>query len=340
MTSRDRMLKTLAHEDTDVVPIFPKIAFSNVIAAKGITVRDFMTDAAKMAEATMAAQKLFGWDAVALHTDIGSEGKALGSVYEQPVNAPSHIVKYLLDDIGECGKIVVPDPHRTAPMKTVIEAVKIVKEKIGQEVYVQAWTNGPLNVASQILKLDELLIAVYDDPDALHLVLERCLETAVVYARALAEAGADAVAFGHAMASTSVISRKQYEEFALPYEKELISAIHQVGAAAITHICGNTEPIIDLIAQNGSDIIDFDHVCRIDVLREKAPDKIFRGNIDPALLALGTQEEVCEAVKVLMAADGRSGRFILGSGCEVALNTPVENLNAFVQAGREFGKLG
>ena len=137
-----------------------------------------------------------------------------------------------------------------------------------------------------------------------------------------------------------MISRKQYEEFALPYEKELISAIHQAGATAITHICGNTEPIIDLIAQTGCDIIDFDHVCQIEALREKAPNAIFRGNIDPALLALGTEDDVYEAVKALIAADGRSGRLILGSGCEVALNTPIENLHAFVRAGREFGKLG
>ncbi len=338
MTSRQRILRTLAHESTDYIPIYPKIAFSNVIAAKHVTVKDFMSDPAKMAEATMAAQKLFGWDAVALHTDIGSEGKALGSVYEQPVNEPSHIVKYLLDDIGEYEKIAVPDPHFTEPMKTVIEAVKTVKQQIGKDVYVQAWTNGPLNVASQVLKLDDLLIAIYDDPDTLHLLLERCLETAVVYAKALVDAGADAVAFGHAMASTSVISRKQYEEFAFPYEKELISAIHQAGAAAITHICGNIEPIIDLICQNGSDIIDFDHVCRLDALREKAPGAVFRGNIDPALLALGTRDEVRDVVKTLIERDGRSGRLILGTGCEVALNTPTENLHAFVQAGREFGR--
>lgn len=177
-----------------------------------------------------------------------------------------------------------------------------------------------------------------DRPDTLHLLLETCAQTAIVYAKALAEAGADAIAFGHAMASPSVISRGQYKEFAAPYETRLIAAIHEAGAKAITHICGNIEPVADLIAQTGPDIIDFDHMCNIDVLKEEAPEAVFRGNIDPALLALGTPEQVRERVKELLAT-AEQGMLILGTGCEVALNTPAENLHAFVKAGRDFGAL-
>jgi len=333
------MFAILQGREADFVPIFPKIAFSNVLACHGMTVREYMTDSACMARAVIGAQELFGWDTLAFHTDIGSEGHALGSLYEQPEHGPSQLTKYLLNDIADYEKIVTPDPNVALPMKTVIDAVKIAKREKGSDAFIQAWTNGPLNIASQVLRIDSLLTEMLDNPEALHLLLERCLATGLVYAKALVSAGADAIAFGHAMASSSVISKEHYTEFALPYEKRLVAAIHKEGAVAITHICGNIVPIVGLISENGSDIIDFDHVCDFGTLNQSAPEKIFRGNISPELLAFGTEEQIDENVKRLLMTGGKTRKLILGSGCEIALNTPINNLHAFVKAGRNYGKL-
>ncbi|MGE5614846.1 MAG: uroporphyrinogen decarboxylase family protein [Bacillota bacterium] len=337
MNSRERVQAVLDGRQPDMTPIFPKISFANIIACDGMRVIDYMTDPECMARACIEAYRFFGWDAVSLHTDIGSEGMALGSEYLRPENSPSEIKRHLMKTIDEYELVKVPDPRTTEPMKTVIKATELVSQRIGKEAYVIAWTNGPLNVASQVVPLDELLVGLLTDPRTVHELLRRCTEVAVTYAKELIKSGADAIAFGHAIASSTVISRAHYEEFALHYEKQLISAIHDNGARAITHICGNIAPIVDLINENGSDIIDFDHVCNIRELRAKALKKVFRGNINPTLLAVGTPAEIRQAVKELLAEVDDKSKFILGSGCEVTLNTPKENLQAFVEAGREFG---
>ncbi|MDO5424238.1 MAG: uroporphyrinogen decarboxylase family protein [Eubacteriales bacterium] len=340
MNARERILAVFAGEQPDTTPIFPKIAFANVLACEGMTVREYMTDPKCMARACISAYRKFGWDGVSIHTDISSEGKALGTIYEQPENAPGILKKYLLNDISEVDKVKVPDPYTTEPMKTVIEAIRIVKREIGEEAFIMGWTNGPLNVAGQLYNLDELLVTLLEEPEEVHVLLEKCTEVACTYAAAMIEAGADMIAYGHATASQNVISKNCYLEFALPYEQKLVRAIHDHGAKACTHICGNIEKIVDVIAQNGSDVIDFDHVCDIDRLRSVVPDKIYRGNVDPALFALGTPEEIRETVRALLAQEGTKKKFFLGSGCEINTNTPVENLKAFVEAGRAFGKCG
>ncbi len=337
MTSRERILAVLNGDTPDMVPIVPKIAFSNVITCDDMNVRQYMTDPAKMAEACITAYRRCGWDGVSIHTDIGSEGAAIGSIYEQPENEPSKLVKHLIELPDEYEQIVVPDPLTTAPMCTVIEAIKRVKAEIGEESYIISWTNGPLNVASQALPLDELLMGIITDPEDVHKLLKRCLAVSIAYAKELVKAGADAIAFGHATASSTVISRAQYEEFALPYETELIAAIHEAGAKAITHICGNIVPIVDLIAKNGSDVIDFDHECDIALLKEKAPNKVFRGNVAPVTLALGSTDDIKKEVQDLLCNPAAASGILLGSGCEINLNTPLENLMAFVKYGREFG---
>jgi len=340
MNSRERVLAVLDGCKPDMIPIFPKISFANTIVCDDMRVIDYMTDPECMARACISAYKRFGWDAVALHTDIGSEGMALGSVYTRPENSPSEIKKFLLESIEDYEMVKVPDPRNVEPMKTVIRATELVSQQIGKEAYITAWTNGPLNVASQVVRLDELLVGLITDPETVHELLSRCTDVAIAYARELIKSGAEAIAYGHATASSTVISRAHYEEFALPYEKKLVEAIHREGAKAITHICGNIKPIIDLIVQNGADVIDFDHICSIKELREKAgPDVVFRGNINPTLLAMGTPDQIKQKVKELMEQLDGNSNFILCSGCEVALNTPLENLEAFVQAGREFGIL-
>lgn len=337
MNARERIEAVLAGEKPDTTPIFPKIAFANAVFCEGVTVKDYMTDPGSMAKAALNSYHKFGWDGVALHTDISSEGKALGSVYQQPEHTPPILKKYLMDDIWDLDRVKLPDPYTTESMKTVVEAVRMVRREIGEETYILGWTNGPLNVASQIYNLDELLMALIEEPEASHALLERCTQVACVYAEALIEAGADMIAYGHATASSNVISKNCYLEFALPYEKKLVQCIHNHGAKAVTHICGNIEPIVDAIAQNGADVIDFDHVCDVNVLREKAPDKIFRGNINPVLFAEGTPGVMEEAVKALLEKEGTRSKFFLGSGCEINLTAREENLQAFVKAGRMYG---
>lgn len=337
MNSRERIEAVLAGERPDTTPIFPKIAFATARFCEGMTVKDYMTDPKSMAKSVIHAYHRFGWDGVALHTDISSEGMALGSIYEQPQDAPPILKKYLLDDIGEIDKVKVPDPYTACSMKTVIEAVRLVKQEIGREAYLLGWTNGPLNVAAQIFNLDELLVALIEEPEKVHALLERCTEVACAYAEALIDAGADMIAYGHATASSNVISKNYYLEFALPYEKKLVQTIHDHGAKALTHICGNIEGIVDAISQNGADVIDFDYVCDIDALKEKVPDKIFRGNINPVIFAEGTPEEMEEAVRSLLSQKGTDTNFFLGSGCEINLTAKEENLQAFVEAGRKYG---
>lgn len=341
MNSKQRVEAQLRGETPDYVPIVPKIAFANVIVCPGMTVRDYMTSGANMAEACMTAYRTFGWDGVSLQTDIGNEGKALGSVYRQPENAPSQMVKPLLASVApeELEKVHMPDICRTEPFSIVLDAVKRVAAEIGEEAYVIAWTNGPLNVASQLLGINELLPALIESPNEVWMLLEKCTDVACAYARELVSAGAQAIAFGHATASTDLISPADYRTFALPFEKKLVKAIHEAGAVAITHICGNILPIIDDIRQNGSEVIDFDHICELDKLMERAPDRIFRGNIDPAMLAVGTPAAIQEQVEKLLRIKGAAGRLLLGSGCEINTNTPIANLHAFVEAGRKYGRI-
>lgn len=334
MTGKERIYAVLQGRKPDFIPVFPKISFATAQCA-GYTVGQYMSDPSAMSQSVLAACEKFGWDGVGITTDISLDGMALGSQYQLNEDAPYTLKKRLLNSLEEADQIVIRNPWDCPGYGTVLRATQETVQKAGDRIFVQAWCNGPLNVSSQLYDLQELLMDTIDDPEGVHHLLEICTQAAISQARELIRTGADAVAFGHATASPNVISRNAYCEFALPYEKRIIDAIHEEGGIAITHICGKIETIVDKIAENGSDIIDFDSANDIQVLLEKTGGKkVFRGNIAPVLFTEGTPEEIKKAVKDLLDRDGGSGKLLLGSGCEVNLNTPAENLQAFMEAAR------
>ncbi len=60
------------------------------------------------------------------------------------------------------------------------------------------------------------------------------------------------------------------------------------------------------------------------------------GNLNPVeVLWRGTPEEVATAARQAIADAGQDGGLILGSGCEVPVPAPQEDLHAMIAAARE-----
>lgn len=335
MLPRERIYAVLAGKTPDCVPLFPKISFATSQWIPQMSVIDYMSNAQAMADALLTSAQRFHYDGIGVTVGICNEGMALGSQYEALTSALPKLTRYLLTDVSQWQAVPCPNPHTTEPLHTILQAISLLHQA-NSGLFLTAWCNGPLNIASQLLPLEDLLCGMLEDPESTHALLQQCTNFACRCAKAMIAAGADGISIGHATASCTVISPTFYQEFALPYEKQIVNAIHQAGGVAITHICGNIMPIASYIAQNNSELIDCDHMCNpIDVLQNTG--KVIRGNIDPALLAGGTPKEVYEAAKQLLLEAKHTKRFLLGSGCEINLGTPAENMEALARARHDYG---
>jgi uroporphyrinogen decarboxylase len=60
------------------------------------------------------------------------------------------------------------------------------------------------------------------------------------------------------------------------------------------------------------------------------------GNLDPVKIFLqSTPNEVAESTRSLKESMKDTENFILSSGCDILINTPLENIEAFMKAARE-----
>ena len=158
-------------------------------------------------------------------------------------------------------------------------------------------------------------------------------ENAKAWIRLQIEAGAGFFDIGDAVCSQ--IGERLYREMVKPFHRELFSEIHALGSYARIHICGNITKLIPHLIEIDADIIDVDCMVELkpeyfDLLR---PGQFFCGNVDPVqVIRFGTPELIRAKVEELKALDRGRGKIALAGGCEIPLDTPVENYLAFRDA--------
>jgi uroporphyrinogen decarboxylase len=335
------MLAVLAGRTPDRIPVFPNIHFGTARFG-GATIREFATDAATNAQCLVKACREFGYDAVKVGCDVAVEGEAVGSVLEYPEdNIPSMKVPFLQEP--EIGRLRVPDPCKDGRMPVFVESTALVSQAIGREAFVTSLIVGPMNCASQIRGLQNLLMDFYDRPEFVEELLDFAVQVELAYGKALIEAGAEGIVLGEALCSPSVISPSFYREFVVARQKELVRGLRAAGARhVVLHICGNIKKILAGCVETGADILDLDWMMNVSEVLDT--DEIRRagvtvcGNLNPAgvLLSKNPEEVVCEA-RQLIEENRDRGRFILSSGCNIHPDSVPDNLRAMVEAADRYG---
>jgi len=105
------------------------------------------------------------------------------------------------------------------------------------------------------------------------------------------------------------------------------------------HICGNAMPMLADMASCGADVLELDHQVELgQACRIVEPEAAIWGNLDPVgVLARGTVDDVQRATKRVLETIATAGRrrFVLSSGCTLAMETPAENLHALIRGGAD-----
>jgi uroporphyrinogen decarboxylase len=140
------------------------------------------------------------------------------------------------------------------------------------------------------------------------------------------------------LASGSVISADHYREFALPSEAEVVRYLHRYDLDVVLHICGDTNPIINLMPESGADLLSIDRIG-LDTAIARAGDRCrIIGNFDTTAILLSQPQEVADSVAAMVAAGKPCPKgFVAATGCEVPVEAPQENVRAFVRAAKEVG---
>jgi MtaA/CmuA family methyltransferase len=294
----------------------------------GVPYGQYALDYRKLAEAQIRTAEHFGFDFVSGISDPGREAADCGAAVHFFEDQPPAIdeARALLRDKTVLAALKQPDPLGGGRMHDRIQGVALMKERVGNDLIIEGWVEGPCAESADLRGINTLMMDFFDDEDFVRDLFAFTTDMAISFAKAQIDAGADLIGVGDAAAS--LIGPELYEEFVLPQEKRLCEAIHQAGAAARLHICGNITDSLGYIRHAGFDIIDLDYMVDVATARrELGETPILLGNIDPVSVVRNqTPEKIEAALAECYRAAGE--RYIVGAGCEIPRGTPYEKVKA------------
>ncbi len=334
MNSRERVF---AHLDGKPVDCFPCLPITMMFAADLIGRRylDYATDYRVLAEGQLRVAETFDFDYVNTMSDPAVEASDCGAAIKYYPGQPPAIdeANALLRDKSQLAKLKIPEPAKSRRMSNRIQAVALLKQRVGGDKMVEGWIEGPCAEGADLRGINNLMLDFFDDPGFIRDLFEFVVQMELEFAKAQVAAGAEVIGIGDAAAS--LVGPKFYDEFVWPYEKKMVDGVHALGARTRLHICGNTRPLLEGMGRLRCSFVELDSLAPMSEGREKmGPAQVLLGNIDPVrVLRAGTPAAIYEAVGECHRQAGN--RFMVGAGCEVPRDTAPANLKALVRYSRE-----
>jgi len=324
MSSYERVMNRLEGKPVDKIP---NMNIVMAFAAKqiGATLKEFVLDHNVLVESKLFCAEKFGIDTVSTISDPMREAHGFGAKIIFPENDNPYCREHLITDLSQISQLKPVNPLDNERMLDRIKAVELFKRHVKGKIPIIGWVEGALAEAADLRDISLVMMDLMMEPNKMHELFEIISQQQKLFAKEQVLAGADFIGVGNAAAS--LIGPQLYEEFCLKYDTEIVNYVHSLGAKVKLHICGNTEPILHLLAKTGADIFDVDHMVNFEkaVKAFKGTNTVANGNLDPVThLLQGNQASIVEStLSCLKVADERT---LISGGCEIPINTPEENL--------------
>lgn len=337
MTSRERFTAAIKGEPVDRLPVISVCQHATYEQMEKLDSYwpDALHDAKLMARLASGAHSILGFDAVRIPFCQTHEAEAFGAVLKNGGKTGLPSIDEHPNHVGDT--VEFPEDFLSrGRIPKLIEAIKILKDTVGDKAIVMGGIIGPFSIGSMFVEVTDFLMASFKKPDSIVPFIELGERAGTMLAKAMIDAGADVIVVEDMMASLDMISPKIYRQLAAPYSKK---QFEQLSVPTIIHICGKLDNIMVDIAKTGCTAISVEPVVNVPAALEKFKAEGITtpliGGVDPVhTLFSGGADQVKQEVKDAIA----KGFSMLSPGCAVPPATNTANLTAMVEAASEANK--
>lgn len=224
-------------------------------------------------------------------------------------------------------------------ISTIWKGTKIMHDMIGDKITIGVTAFGPFTYAGGMMGVENLMAKSVENPEWAKRVIDFACKMQMAYYTPLLEEGAiHVVSIADPMTSPWLISRKHYEQFALPALQKVIPYYKSKGASVWLHICGNHEPDKrwELYPQSGATHFLCDWKFNLAYAKSTLGKKMcISGNIDPVEHFDQNQRDPLEVAKECIQAGAPGGGYIITAGCDLPPQIPLEKIRGVNQLAKK-----
>lgn len=306
------------------------------IELNGHTVRQAVSNGRVHYEAVLTLAKRYSTVAAATIMDLTTEAEAFGAEIAFSDDAVPAVVGHPLADVAAISRLEVPSLSAgriPAYLKANLLAARSITDRP-----VFAGCIGPFSLAGRLYDMSELMMLIYENPDAAHQLLSKCTMFIKKYCQALEQTGVGGVMMAEPAAG--LLSDTDCQTFSSDYVRHIVEQVQSDHFLVVLHNCGNTGHCTRAMVSTGAAAFHFGNKCLMEeVIREVPPTALAMGNVDPvSVFKDGTPQLMRSTVLQLLEKMRAYPNFVLSSGCDTPPHTPQANVEAFFDALNEWNE--
>jgi uroporphyrinogen decarboxylase len=322
--------------ESKVKKAMPVLSFPS-IQLLNISVIDLISDSRNQAMGMKLIADRVNSAAAASMMDLSVEAECFGSNIKYSEDEVPTVVGGIIKTREEAEALKVPEVGcgRTG---VYIEAIKQALDLI-KDRPVFAGVIGPFSLAGRLMDVSEAMLYCYDDPDMVHILLEKVTDFIIEYCKAYKAVGANGVFMAEPLAG--LLSPALAEEFSSAYVRKIADAVKDDYFAVVYHNCGGaTIQMIESILGTNCSAYHFGDAIDMREMMPHIPQNVVAmGNISPAKqFRNGTVESISKETYNLLKDCSKYPNFVISSGCDIPPLSKWENIDAFFDTVDKFYK--
>ncbi|MDY0414351.1 MAG: uroporphyrinogen decarboxylase [Gammaproteobacteria bacterium] len=338
----DRFLRALLKQPVDVTPVWmmrqagrylPEYRASRARAGGFM---DLCMNAELACEVTLQPLERYPLDAAILFSDILTIPDAMGlGLYFETGEGPRF--RKVVDTAEAIAALPIPDPEKD--LGYVMNAVRTIRKELNGRVPLIGFSGSPWTLATYMVEggsskdFRKSKALLYDDPQAMHMLLDKLAQSVTSYLNAQILAGAQAVQIFDSWGGS--LSSAAYQEFSLAYMQKIVNGLireHEGRRVPVILFTKGGGLWLESMADTGVEALGLDWTCDIGTARQRVGDKVaLQGNMDPTVLYANPAAIEKEVGRILESYGNGPGHiFNLGHG--ITPEVKPENAGAFINA--------
>jgi uroporphyrinogen decarboxylase len=337
MTSLQRVLTTLDHQEPDRVPLFLLLTMHGA-KELGLGIREYFQKADYVIEGQVRLLQKYGHDCYLGFFNAPTEIQAWGGEVIYYDDGPPNSGEPLIRKIDQINHLEPPIIGETPVLLEVLKTIRSLHEKAKGEVPVLGVAVSPFSVPVMQLGFEAYLELIYKEPELFRRLMAVNQQFCIEWANAQLEAGATAICYFDPVSSPTIIPRDLYLKTGYLVARETIGKIK--GPTATHMASGIALSIINDLAETGTGAVGVSAAEDLSELKQASRGKLsLIGNLNGLEMFHWSPAEAERAVKEAISKAAAGGGFILSDNHgEIPYQVPDQVLLAISEAVRKYGK--
>ncbi|MGB5600478.1 MAG: uroporphyrinogen decarboxylase, partial [Thiothrix litoralis] len=320
----DRFLRALLKQPVDTTPVWIMRQAGRYLPeyratrARAGSFMDLCKNADLACEVTLQPLERYALDAAILFSDILTVPDAMGlGLYFSEGEGPRFTNP--VQSMADIEKIGIPDPE--GELQYVMNAVRTIRRELDGRVPLIGFTGSPWTLATYMVEgssskdFAKVKGMLYDNPKALHLLLDKLADSIILYLNAQIAAGAQAAMIFDTWGGS--LTPATYREFSLRYMQKIVDGVtreHDGQKVPVILFTKGGAQWLEPMADTGCDALGLDWTINISEARQRVGDRVaLQGNMDPCVL-YASPDVIRQHVATILASYGQGSGHVFNLG--------------------------